>query len=163
MGGTGPASTRWSRWRTVSRRPITPVGGPETEQLRSSLQLVGDDLFVTNRKIFESGISAGLANSILIKLNQIGTVTETLDCIQMARDNGYNVHHFPPLRRDLRHDDRRSGSGLRRWSDQDRLEPVGATAWQSTTVCWRSKRNWNLKRSMPVRTLFELGCSSRGW
>ncbi len=60
-----------------------------TAQLGGQLQLVGDDLFVTNPKIFQAGISDGLANSILIKLNQIGTVTETLDCIQMARDNGY--------------------------------------------------------------------------
>ncbi len=60
-----------------------------TERLSGKLQLVGDDLFVTNPKIFQAGISDGLANSILIKLNQIGTVTETLDCIQMARDNGY--------------------------------------------------------------------------
>ena len=50
---------------------------------------MGDDLFVTNPKIFGAGISDGLANSILIKLNQIGTLTETLDCIQMARESGY--------------------------------------------------------------------------
>jgi enolase len=60
-----------------------------TAQLSGGLQLVGDDLFVTNPNIFRDGIADGLANSILIKLNQIGTVTETLDCIQMARDNGY--------------------------------------------------------------------------
>ena len=60
-----------------------------TERLAKQLQLVGDDLFVTNPRIFESGISDGLGNSILIKLNQIGTVTETLDCIQLARDNDY--------------------------------------------------------------------------
>lgn len=60
-----------------------------TAQLGVRLQLVGDDLFVTNPRIFEAGIANGLANSILIKLNQIGTMTETLDCIQMARDNGY--------------------------------------------------------------------------
>ncbi len=60
-----------------------------TARLGEKLQLVGDDLFVTNPKIFEAGIADGLANSILIKLNQIGTVTETLDCIQMARDSGY--------------------------------------------------------------------------
>ena len=88
-GRTGPASTRWSRWRTVSRRPITPVGGPEPSNCVLRCSWWATTLFVTNRKIFESGISAGLANSILIKLNQIGTVTETLDCIQMARDNGY--------------------------------------------------------------------------
>lgn len=60
-----------------------------TERLANQLQLVGDDLFVTNPRIFQSGISDGLGNSILIKLNQIGTVTETLDCIQLARDNDY--------------------------------------------------------------------------
>lgn len=60
-----------------------------TEALSDQLQLVGDDLFVTNPKIFQAGISDGLGNSILIKLNQIGTVTETLDCIQLARDNNY--------------------------------------------------------------------------
>lgn len=60
-----------------------------TEQLGQRLQLVGDDLFVTNPKIFRKGIADGIANSILIKLNQIGTVTETLDCIDMAREHGY--------------------------------------------------------------------------
>ncbi len=60
-----------------------------TASLGGKLQMVGDDLFVTNPKIFGIGITDGLANSILIKLNQIGTLTETLDCIQMARDNGY--------------------------------------------------------------------------
>ncbi len=60
-----------------------------TPKLGEKIQLVGDDLFVTNPKIFRAGIDNGLANSILIKLNQIGTVTETLDCIEMARDSGY--------------------------------------------------------------------------
>ena len=59
------------------------------EALGEKIQLVGDDLFVTNPKIFQRGIDDGLANSILIKLNQIGTVTETLDCIEMARSNNY--------------------------------------------------------------------------
>jgi enolase len=60
-----------------------------TPKLGEKIQLVGDDLFVTNPKIFKDGINNKLANSILIKLNQIGTLTETLDCIEMARDNGY--------------------------------------------------------------------------
>jgi enolase len=50
---------------------------------------VGDDIFVTNIKIFEEGIEKGIANSILIKLNQIGTVSETLDAIDLGRRNGY--------------------------------------------------------------------------
>jgi enolase len=61
-----------------------------TKELGSNTQLVGDDLFVTNPKIFNKGIEKNIANSILIKLNQIGTITETLEAIQMARDNNYN-------------------------------------------------------------------------
>ena len=61
-----------------------------TKNLGSNTQLVGDDLFVTNPKIFKKGIQKGIANSILIKLNQIGTITETLEAITLARDNNYN-------------------------------------------------------------------------
>jgi enolase len=60
-----------------------------TEKLGHKVQLVGDDLFVTNPKIFKQGIDQGLANSILIKLNQIGTVTETLETIRLAHASGY--------------------------------------------------------------------------
>ena len=62
-----------------------------TKELGNEIQLVGDDNFVTNPSLFEKGIKDGIANAILIKLNQIGTVTETLDCIQMARENGYGA------------------------------------------------------------------------
>jgi enolase len=62
-----------------------------TEQLGDSVQLVGDDLFVTNEKILAEGIERGIANSILIKLNQIGTVSETLDTIRLAHENGYST------------------------------------------------------------------------
>jgi len=62
-----------------------------TKELGGQIQLVGDDNFVTNPEIFSKGIKDGIANAILIKLNQIGTVTETLDCIQMARANGYGA------------------------------------------------------------------------
>ena len=61
-----------------------------TKKLGSNTQLVGDDLFVTNPKIFYKGIQNGIANSILIKLNQIGTITETLQAIKLAKDNNYN-------------------------------------------------------------------------
>ncbi len=60
-----------------------------TEKLGSKIQLVGDDLFVTNTERLEEGIEKGIANSILIKLNQIGTLTETLDAIEMAKKAGY--------------------------------------------------------------------------
>lgn len=63
----------------------------QTKVLGEKVQLVGDDLFVTNQKILKEGIDKGVANSILIKLNQIGTLTETLGTIQMARKAGYTV------------------------------------------------------------------------
>ena len=63
----------------------------QTEKLGDRVQLVGDDLFVTNTKILQRGIELGVANSILIKFNQIGSLSETLDAIQMAKDAGYSV------------------------------------------------------------------------
>ena len=74
----GLAEDDWAGWRELTNR------------LGSRVQLVGDDIFVTNPDILQRGINEGIANSILIKLNQIGTVTETLRCIELARKNGYN-------------------------------------------------------------------------
>jgi len=73
----GLAEDDWEGWKML------------TEELGSRIQLVGDDLFVTNTERLEEGIERGIANSILIKLNQIGTVSETLDAIDLARRNGY--------------------------------------------------------------------------
>jgi enolase len=75
----GLAEDEWSCWRLL------------TERLGERLQLVGDDLFVTNVERLERGIEEGAANSILIKVNQIGTLTETLDAIELARSNGYSA------------------------------------------------------------------------
>ncbi len=75
----GMAEDDWDGWKLI------------TEKLGDKIQLVGDDLFVTNTKRLAMGIERGVANSILIKLNQIGTVTETLDCIQMAHRAGYTT------------------------------------------------------------------------
>ncbi|VFP78252.1 Enolase [Buchnera aphidicola (Cinara cuneomaculata)] len=63
----------------------------QTQVLGKKIQLVGDDLFVTNKKIFQQGIDKKIANAILIKLNQIGTLTETLETIQLAKKNKYSV------------------------------------------------------------------------
>ncbi len=71
------AEDDWNGWRLI------------TKELGELLQIVGDDLFVTNTKRLEKGISKGIANSILIKVNQIGTLTETLKAIQMASNAGY--------------------------------------------------------------------------
>jgi len=79
----GMGEEDWPGWKRLTQK----VG------LKSSakrIQLVGDDIFVTNTEIFARGIKEGIANAILIKLNQIGTVTETIDAIEMARKAGYN-------------------------------------------------------------------------
>ncbi|WP_018141051.1 phosphopyruvate hydratase [Thioalkalivibrio sp. ALJ7] len=75
----GMAEDDWAGWKTL------------TERLGKRVQLVGDDLFVTNTRILQEGIDKGVANSILIKLNQIGTVTETLEAIEMARQANYTA------------------------------------------------------------------------
>ena len=62
-----------------------------TDRLGDKIQLVGDDLFVTNPKRLEKGIHMGVGNSILVKLNQIGTLSETLDAVEMAQKNGYSA------------------------------------------------------------------------
>src|SRR5437762_1739982 len=72
----GMAENDWEGWKAL------------TDELGDRAQLVGDDLFVTNTKFLQKGIDLGVANSILIKVNQIGTLTETLDCIQLAKSNG---------------------------------------------------------------------------
>ncbi|MFO6386095.1 phosphopyruvate hydratase, partial [Pseudomonas aeruginosa] len=61
------------------------------DKIGAKVQLVGDDLFVTNTKILKEGIEKGIGNSILIKFNQIGSLTETLEAIQMAKAAGYTA------------------------------------------------------------------------
>jgi enolase len=75
----GCAENDWKTWKTM------------TEKLGDKIQLVGDDLFVTNVKFLRKGIEMGVANSILIKVNQIGSLTETLDAINLAREHGYTA------------------------------------------------------------------------
>ncbi|HEB97784.1 MAG TPA: phosphopyruvate hydratase [Sedimenticola thiotaurini] len=75
----GMDESDWDGWKLL------------TERLGDRIQLVGDDLFVTNTEILARGIEQGVANSILIKFNQIGTLTETLEAIRMARDAGYTA------------------------------------------------------------------------
>ena len=75
----GMAENDWDGWKLL------------TEKLGDKIQLVGDDLYVTNTKILKEGIEKGIANSILIKVNQIGTLTETLEAIEMAKRAGYTA------------------------------------------------------------------------
>ena len=72
----GMAENDWNGWKTL------------TDEIGQSVQLVGDDLFVTNTEFLRKGIERGVANSILIKVNQIGTLSETLDCIELAKTHG---------------------------------------------------------------------------
>ena len=73
----GLAEDEWGAWKTI------------TERLGDRLQLVGDDLFVTNVERLQRGLDEGVANAILLKVNQIGTLTETLEAIDLARSRGY--------------------------------------------------------------------------
>ena len=75
----GLAENDWPSWKLL------------TEKVRNNIQLVGDDLFVTNQKRLLNGINKGVANAILIKPNQIGTLTETLECIEIAKKSGYKT------------------------------------------------------------------------
>ncbi len=110
----GMAEGDWDGWSML------------TQRLGRKVQLVGDDLFVTNTKILREGIARGIANSILIKPNQIGTLTETLAAIDMATDAGYSVGGLAPLGRDRGQHDRRHRGGDARHADQDRLAvPLG--------------------------------------
>jgi enolase len=75
----GMSENDWDGWKKLS------------DKLGGKVQLVGDDLFVTNTKFLKKGIDLGIANSILVKVNQIGTLTETLEAIQMATQAGYTA------------------------------------------------------------------------
>jgi len=75
----GMGENDWSGWKVL------------TDRLGKKVQLVGDDLFVTNTAILKEGIGKGIANSILIKVNQIGTLTETIAAIEMAKKAGYTA------------------------------------------------------------------------
>lgn len=75
----GCAENDWDGWKII------------TDQLGAKTQLVGDDLFVTNTEFLSKGISLGVANSILVKVNQIGTLTETFDAVEMAQENAYTA------------------------------------------------------------------------
>ena len=75
----GLAEDDWDGWKELTRR------------LGSRVQLVGDDLFVTNVKFLQRGIDEGVANAILVKVNQIGSLTETIECVRLAQRNGYRT------------------------------------------------------------------------
>ena len=75
----GMAEDDWKGWKLL------------TDKLGSKIQLVGDDLFVTNVTRLQQGIDKGVGNALLVKVNQIGTITETINAVTMAQHNGYNT------------------------------------------------------------------------
>ena len=111
----GLAEGDWDGWKTL------------TKALGDRVQLVGDDVFVTNPEILKRGIAEGIGNALLVKLNQIGTVTETLDAVAMADDAGYRsvISHRSGETEDTTIADLAVGDGRR--PDQDRLrQPLGS-------------------------------------
>ncbi len=112
----GMAENDWQGWKHLS------------ERLRDKIQLVGDDLFVTNTAILAQGIEQKIANSILIKPNQIGTLTETLAAIDMAKRGRLLGRRLASIRRDRGRDDRRYRRGA-----------PGATQIKTGSLC-RSDR-----------------------
>jgi enolase len=125
----GMAEDDWEGWKML------------TDRLGKKVQLVGDDLFVTNVKRFEKGLELGVCNSILIKLNQIGTLTETLDTISKANRAGYTAvvltaaakRRIPP-------------SPICPWlSTPDRSRPVppaAQTGLPNIISCCASRKSW---------------------
>ena len=111
--------SRRSRSRTAAPRTTGTAWAALTRELGERVQLVGDDLFVTNPARLREGIERGVANSILVKVNQIGTLTETIEAVRLAQANGYTRGDVPSLRRDGGRDDRRSGRRARHRADQD--------------------------------------------
>ena len=97
----------WEDWRAL------------TERLGDRTQLVGDDLFVTSSAFLERGISENVANAILVKVNQIGTLTEALDTVEVARRAGYGTVMSHRSGRHGGHDDRRPRRRDERRADQD--------------------------------------------
>ncbi len=104
----GMAEDDWDGWAILTR------------ELGSQVQLIGDDLFVTNETRLARGVESGVANAILIKVNQIGTLSETLDTMARRRPSRVRLGCVTPLRRDGGHHHRRSGGRHRLRANQDR-------------------------------------------
>ncbi len=105
----GMAEDDWDGWKMM------------TDALGDKIQIVGDDLFVTNTERLKRGIEAGVGNSILVKVNQIGTLTETLDAMQSRGECGIHGRGVASFGRDRRPVHRRPGGGHKRRPDQDGL------------------------------------------
>ena len=135
----GCSEDDWDGWKLL------------TERLGDKVQLVGDDLFVTNTERLQRGIDEGIANSILIKVNQIGTLTETIDAIQLAHRNGYTSisSHRSGETEDTTIADLAVALSTGQIKTGSRL--AAPTAWPSTTSCCGSKSSWATRPSTAAR------------
>ena len=122
-----------------------------TERLGDRLQLVGDDLLVTNTERLARAIEERAANSILVKLNQIGTLTETIEADRDGPAGGLDGGHQPPIGRDRGHHHRRPGGRAERGSDQDRARSAARSGSRSTTGSCASRRSSPTPRCTPER------------
>ena len=131
----GMAETDWEGWAML------------TKAIGDRVQLVGDDLFVTNTERLKTGIEKKVANAILIKVNQIGTLTETLDAIQMANRAGYTaiVSHRSGETEDATIADIAVAVNAGQIKTG---APAAPTGWPSTTSCSASRRSWATWRSI---------------
>ena len=135
----GMSENDWEGWKML------------TEEIGDKCQLVGDDLFVTNVDFLKKGIEMGCANSILIKVNQIGTLTETLDAVEMAHRAGYTsvTSHRSGETEDSTIADIAVATELRARSRPVRLRV--RTVWPSTTSCSASRRSSATRLSTATR------------
>ena len=119
-----------------------------TEQIGDKVQIVGDDLFVTNPERLEKGINEGAANALLVKVNQIGSLTETLDAMELAQRNEYRcmVSHRSGETEDVTIADLAVATNAVRSRP---VHPHVPSAWQSTTSCCALRKSW----AMPLFTL----------
>ena len=134
-------ATRSCRSRTAWPRTTGTAGPRSRKELGDRVQLVGDDLFVTNSERLARGIDTGVANSILVKVNQIGTLTETLDTVTLAMTQRLHLGDVAPQRRDRGHHDRRPRGRDRTAGRSRPARPRAATASRSTTSCCASRRS----------------------
>ena len=160
----------WADW--VARYPIVSIedGLAEddwagwtliTERLGSKVQLVGDDLLVTNVTRIRRAIDERAANAVLIKLNQIGTLTETIDAIELAPTGRLVGDRVPPLGRDRGHDDQRPRRGDGHGADQDR-RAVALRAGRQVQPPAADRRRARRRGALPRARRALRRCSARG-
>ena len=142
LGASGSRNIRSARSKTALPRTTGHGWKLITDRVGNKVQLVGDDLFVTNVKFLEKGIKTKTANSILVKVNQIGTLSETFAAVNLAIRNGYTRRAEPSQRRNRRHA-RSPTSPWRPTAARSRpARRPAAIASPSTTSCSASKSNW---------------------